>query len=197
MSDGRPKNDESPTDVDLLRAAAEGDRNAFHVLIDRHGSDLLRLARSLSRSRSDAEDVVQETLVGAYRGLQKFDGRSSVKTWLCRILTRQAARAWNRGIRHQSTASLDAAGAEAGEPLADFRRVRSGTTLADVERRIDLHAVLQTLGEDHRTVVMLRDIQGMSYSEIAAALGVPQGTVESRLFRARAELREKLREFLK
>src|SRR3954469_13449843 len=73
-------------DLALVRAAAAGDQSAFHVVMDRHARRLFRIALSLSRSREDAEDICQETFVGAYRGLATFDGRSTVKTWLTKIL---------------------------------------------------------------------------------------------------------------
>lgn len=98
----------------LVKAAGQGNRAAFHELVDRHSQHLFRLASRLSRDAADAEDIVQETFVGAFNGLTKFDGRASVKTWLSRILTRQAARAWNKSKRSRSAAQLD--------ELADFGR---------------------------------------------------------------------------
>jgi hypothetical protein len=104
----------SPTpalDFALLAAARDGDDRAFAVLIDRHAPALLQVAYSLSRNRADAEDVVQETFLAAYRGMKRFAGRSSVKTWLTQILLRRAARAWHRARHHRGTVSLDAGGA--------------------------------------------------------------------------------------
>src|SRR5947209_7719729 len=89
-------------DLALLRLAARGDGGAFHKLVDRHGQSLYRLAFSLAGNSADAEDLVQECLAGAFRGLDRFEGRSSVKTWLSRILVTQVAR-WRRG-RHGKTA---------------------------------------------------------------------------------------------
>ena len=184
------------TDWELVQASASGDSKAFHALVDRYAPELTRLARSLSRTRSDAEDVVQETFVGAFKGVSRFDGRSSVRTWLSRILVRQAAKAWNRSSRHRSTVSLDNPERAAGNWQRPDGRSGSVSTTSSVDRRIDLHEILQTLGEDHRQVILMREIDGLSYAEIAEALGVPQGTVESRLHRARGELREKLAGYL-
>src|ERR1700710_2969331 len=78
------------SDTELVRRAVGGDTAAFHTLTDRYAKELFRLALSLSSSRSDAEDICQETLVGAYRGLHRFEGKASVKTWLMRILMRRA-----------------------------------------------------------------------------------------------------------
>ena len=175
-----------PDDLELLRKAARGDGKAFHVLTDRHAPELFRLAASLSATRADAEDVVQETLIGAYQGLKRFDGRSSVKTWLKRILVRQAARQWNRGKRRRNMLPIEAADAA---PSAN--QGQSGPI--SVDRRLDVAAVLRTLGAEHREVLVMREFDQMSYAEIAQVLETPIGTVESRLHRARAELRGKLK----
>jgi RNA polymerase sigma-70 factor (ECF subfamily) len=90
-----------------VQASARGDKKAVHALVDRYAPELTRLARSLSRTRDDAEDVVQETFIGAFKGVSRFDGRSSVRTWLSRILVRQAAKAWNRSSRHREMAPLE------------------------------------------------------------------------------------------
>lgn len=177
-----------PDDLELLRKAARGDGAAFHALVDRHAPELFRLAASLSATRSDAEDVVQETFIGAYQGLRKFDGRASVKTWLKRILVRQAARHWNRSKRSRSALPMEAA------ESAPAPREKAGGTAA-VDRRHDVAAVIRTLAPEHREVVVMREFEQMSYAEIADVLDVPMGTVESRLFRARAELRAKLKDY--
>lgn len=188
-----------PTDFELARQAAAGDSAAFHVLVDRHAPGLLRLAMTLSPSRADAEDVLQETFTGAFRGLKKFNYRASVKTWLTQILVRRAAKNWHRTRRWRKSTSIDQSpgGSEAqtgrselyGE-LSDKLSVRSGS--AAVDHRLDVMAALQTLAEDHRQVLVLRELQQLTYEEIAGVLRVPRGTVESRLFRARGALRAKL-----
>jgi len=188
------------SDLELLRAAGGGDDDAFHALVDRHAPMLFRVAQSLTRDRADAEDLMQETFVGAYRGLKNFAGRSSVKTWLVQILTRQAAKAWQRGRHHRAARSIDAAArADDGNPLGDGvrgyagdRALSSESHAAAVDRRLDVTATLRRLSAAHREVLVLREIRGLSYEEIAEVLEVPRGTVESRLSRARAEFREKL-----
>jgi RNA polymerase sigma-70 factor (ECF subfamily) len=178
----------SESDLELLRAAADGDRPAFHVIIERHSPALFRLAVSLSRNRSDAEDVVQETFVGAFRGMSKFNGQASVKTWLTQILIRQAARMWHSTRRVREAVAIDAVPGASGVEVLSV-----ASTVADADRRMDLMAVIQTLTEEHRQVIILREVQGLSYEEMARALGVPQGTVESRLHRARAGLKQRLK----
>jgi RNA polymerase sigma-70 factor (ECF subfamily) len=177
-----------PTDLELVHQAAHGDSAAFHVLMERHAQELFRLASSLSASRADAEDVVQETFIGAYQGLRRFDGRASVKTWLKRILVRQAARTWNRSKRSRSTLPI-----EAVDMSPPSRQKTSATALVD--GKIDVAAVLRTLAPEHREVVVMREFDQMSYAEIAQVLEIPIGTVESRLHRARAELRAKLDDY--
>jgi len=181
---------------ELVRAAAGGDGEAFHALIDHHAPALFRAALGLTRTRADAEDLVQETLVGAYRGIGKFAGRSSVKTWLLQILTRQAAKAWHRNRHQRRTLSLHAGGDDDDNgtgraTLADQTAANApaGGDVAAVESRLDVTAVLQKLSPSHREILVLREMRQLSYEEIAQVLGVPRGTVESRLSRARAEFR--------
>jgi RNA polymerase sigma-70 factor (ECF subfamily) len=173
-------------DLALLRRAAAGDGAAFHTLCDRHMDRLYRLAFSLVGNAADAEDLLQETFGGAFRGLSRFEARSSVSTWLTRILVTQTARL--RRSRHGKwAASLDAD--EIASPSV------AGSSGA-VDARIDIQAALAMLSPVHRQVLVLREFEQMSYGEIAEVLGVPQGTIESRLHRARAELRAKLSAYL-
>jgi len=171
-------------DQTLLKRAGAGESGAFHKLLDRHADRLFRLAFSLMGNAADAEDVVQETFSGAFRGSQGFEGRSSVGTWLTRILVTQAARF--KRDRKKPMASLEMSGASP--------QVRSGES--GVDSRLDLKAALEKLSPEHKQVLVLREYEQMSYEEIAEVLGVPRGTVESRLHRARAELREKLKAYL-
>jgi RNA polymerase sigma-70 factor (ECF subfamily) len=170
------------SDEQLLKQSAAGDGAAFHALVDRHADRLFAIAVSLVRNTADAEDVVQETLTGAYRGLRKFEGRASVKTWLTRILIVQVAK-WRRSRKGRTTLPIEESSrpAESGEEA--------------VEQRIDLQAALAKLSPEHQEVLVLREFEQLSYEEIAAALGVPRGTVESRLHRARAELKTKLKAY--
>jgi RNA polymerase sigma-70 factor (ECF subfamily) len=173
----------------LVQKAARGDRNAFHALVDRHAAELFRFALSLSANRTDAEDVVQETLIGAYNGLGRFDGRAAVKTWLKRILMRQAARTWNKSKRGRSMLPLEAA--DASPPPENG----NGSGPDQVDRQIDVAEVLRLIAPEHRQVIVMREFEQMSYAEIAQVLEVPIGTVESRLHRARADLKSRLAEY--
>ncbi len=178
------------SDDELVRRARRGDDAAFRVLVDRHAGRLYGLALHLVGHAADAEDIVQETFVGAFRGLRGFRGEASVKTWLTRILVRRVARVRrSRRLRLARPVDLILEGADnalSGEVTAETR--------ADI--RMDVSDVLAKLSPEHRTVVVLRELQGMRYSEIADVLDVPQGTVESRLFRARQHLKELLKDYL-
>ncbi len=188
---GRP----DPTDAALAARAGHGDASAFRALVDRHAAGLFSLAVTLVGSATDAEDVVQETLAGAFRGLGRFEGRSSVKTWLTGILVRQAAMHRRRAGRREARAvPLDAAATAPPTGPKGTRMGRSGTEAAEV--RIDVMAAIGSLSAEHREVIVLREFQGLSYDEMAEALDVPRGTVESRLFRARRRLQERLKGYL-
>jgi len=177
-------------DIELVRRVRQGDEAAFRRVVDIHGPRLYLLAMSMLGNREDAQDVVQETFVGAFRGLRGFQGRSTVKTWLTRILMNNVANL-RRSRRLRKTLPLGEAEEQLGEALAELA---TETGRADV--RMDIAAVLSRLPQEHREVIVLREIQSMTYDEIAAALGVPRGTVESRLFRARQKVKEILGDYL-
>jgi RNA polymerase sigma-70 factor (ECF subfamily) len=177
------------SDLDLLCRARNGDGGAFHELVDRHGASLFRLAFLLVGNGADAEDVVQETLMGAFRHLNRFRGHSSVKTWLRAILTNQAAMQRRTRVRRKVVALLD----EEGDSAALEEVPEAGSAVEQTDARLDVQAVLSALSPEHRQVIVLREYEGMSYQEIAEVLGVPHGTVESRLFRAREHLKQLLK----
>ena len=177
---------ERESDLDLLRRADGGEDEAFHELVDRHAGGLYSLAYYLVGNESDAEDVVQETFLGAFKQAGAFEGRSSVETWLRSILMRQAARHHRKSYRRREKKTI--AFCE-----DDGNALRGGAEISRAEAsnvRMDLMAGLNKLTEEHREVIVLREIEGLSYREIADILEVPRGTVESRLYRARRQLRE-------
>ena len=178
------------SDGELVRRIRHGDNSAFGQLVDRHGRRLLGTALTMLGNAADAEDAVQETLVGAFRGLGGFRGQSSVKTWLTRILVRRVAR-FRRSQRLRRSGPIEQAVDDAGVVSS----AHSGAT-ARADVRMDVTMVLAKLSEDHRDVIVLREMQGMSYEEMANILGIPRGTVESRLFRARQKLRELLEDYI-
>lgn len=167
---------------DLIRRATRGDASAFHTLVDAHAQHLYAVACKWAKPGADAEDLVQETFLAALQGLRHFEGRSSFRTWLVVILNRQAA-LWlrRRGIR--KTLALP----EDGNVAA------ASNEQSQAEARMDLGSLLEHLNPEFREVLVLREIEGLSYDEIAAALNVPRGTVESRIFRAREQLKAALK----
>lgn len=170
------------TDTELLRQAALGRPRAFEELVARHGRYLRGIARALVGTAFDAaDDVVQETLLAALNAAARFRGESSVRTWLVKILVRQAAlERRNRQRRGRWMVALD----ESPPPA-------SPDPAAAADARLDLPLLLAELPPEQRDVVVLREMEGLSYDEIAAALEIPRGTVESRLFRAREALRRR------
>jgi RNA polymerase sigma-70 factor, ECF subfamily len=161
---------------EFLRRLRRHEQAAFHELVDRYSAVLFRVAYSMVGNAADAEDVVQETFTAAFTGISKFRGESSLKTWLMQILVRQSARIrrgrrMTIGIENVDQTVADPAGAS--------------------ESRMDVIEMLQKLSPEHREVIVLRELQGMGYEEMAQALKIPRGTVESRLHRARQELKAK------
>ncbi|HEX4125870.1 MAG TPA: RNA polymerase sigma factor, partial [Tepidisphaeraceae bacterium] len=172
------------SDEELLRRIRGGETAAFGLLVSRYGDNLYRLAVSLVGSAADAEDVVQETFIGALGRLGAFEGRSSLKTWLTRICVNQASKLRrSRHVRRATT--LESNGEEARHDDA----LASPAATGQVATRIDVMQMLQQLSREHRRVLVLRELEGLSYDEIAGVLAVPRGTVESRLHRARQELK--------
>ncbi len=163
-----------PADDQLLQRAQSGDDRAFRELVERHGRYLFGIARASLRSDHDAEDAVQECLASSLRA--RFDGSSAVRTWLVAILVRQVAllrRKRQRWLREKEQTPPP--------PLPDVA--------PEVDARLDLATLLERLAPEHREVIVLRELEQMSYDQIARTLDIPRGTVESRLHRAREQLR--------
>jgi RNA polymerase sigma factor (sigma-70 family) len=165
-------------DEPLVRRAQRGDAFAFERLVDRHQHRLFTLAARLTGSRDDAADVVQEAFVRAWTGLSRFRGQSLFSTWLYRICANAAHD--ERERRRAVPADVDATVPDARDRFAD-RELGSA-----------LQAALDALEEPYRTVLVLHDVLGCPYGEIAEIVGVAEGTVKSRLFRGRTELARRL-----
>ncbi len=191
------------TDSELMRRVRAGDRQVFSAIVERYADDLYGVAWSMLRNNADAEDVVQQSLMGAFKRIDLFEGRSSLKTWLISIVMNQASKAIrSKQVRRSVSLEADAVGPENISTDISGRGGSSGAAssmtlspTASVDSRMDLMEMIRNLSPDHREVIVLRELQSMSYDEIAAALGIPRGTVESRLFRARRELRERFKEY--
>jgi RNA polymerase sigma-70 factor (ECF subfamily) len=179
------------TDAELVRRIRAGDESAFRALVDRHSDGLYRMAYSVMGSAADAEDVLQETFLGAFNRLSAFEGRSSVKTWLVRILLNQASKV----RRSQRVRKADPLPEQIG-PASGDEKYAGSSPAAAVQSKVDVNEMLQTLSPEHREVIVLRELRQMSYDEIADALRIPRGTVESRLHRARQELKRRYEGYL-
>ena len=185
--------DPDRTAVDDARA---GDTDAFEALVLRYQARIVNYASAMVRDAGGAEDVAQETFVRAWRGLGRFRGESSFKTWLYRIATNVARTHRDRRARQAQIAdrSLDneSAPLQAGDvpsPAPDAE------TLLVTREEID--RALVELPAPLRIALVLRDVEGLDYKEIAGVTGAPIGTVESRIFRARQRLRILLRPLVK
>jgi RNA polymerase sigma-70 factor (ECF subfamily) len=188
-------------DSELLERLLAGDERAFTELVRRYHGALVRLARYHVASDASAEDVAQETWIAVMRGAERFEGRSSFRTWLFRIC---ANRARTTGVREARVIPI-AVGADSPSVAAQ-RFDRSGmwseppVPFTDgVEFRVDQAKVLATvrtaiagLGEPQRTVVTLRDVEGLSNEEVAQLTGLSQGNVRVVLHRGRAKVRAAL-----
>lgn len=181
-------NDDAPSDARLVDAALAGERSAFGQLVGRYQDRLFNTMLRLTGSREDAADAVQDAFVQAYSKLDSFRGDAQFFTWLYRIAMNQAL---SRRRRMRPTTSLEAARSSSGEEAVDRHPGPDGRLLAR-EQAEQVQSALADLGEQHRKILVLREIEGCSYEVIADILELPVGTVRSRLFRARMQLREKL-----
>jgi RNA polymerase sigma-70 factor, ECF subfamily len=184
-------------DADLLERLQRGDEQAFVMLVERYQKPMLRLARSMVNSEAVAEEAVQDTWMGVVRGIHRFEGRSSLKTWLFRILANRvrSARALERPGRLSHAPSVDPGRFDSSGQWVNF--VASWDP--DVDGRIDASTVapllrdaLEALPPRQREVVLLRDVEGLSSAEACAILGIRAGNQRILLHRGRATLREVL-----
>lgn len=188
-------------DEELLAACRRGDPEPFGILVERHQDKLFNLAYRLTGDRDEAADAVQEAFLKAWRGMAQFKGESAFYTWVFRILVNEVrSRMRFRAVRPRPE-SL-----EASDP-ADERRTGVAGRLASgaagpleeacrAERRNLVESALARLEPIHREVIVLRDVEGRDYGEIADLLDCPRGTVKSRIHRARQALRDLLRPVL-
>lgn len=189
----RPKVDEQ-----FLESLKRGEAAAFDRLVKERSGDIYALLYRLTEDAEEARDLTQETFLRAFQSIGRFRGDADLKTWIYRIAINQARNRWRwwRRRRREVHVSLDADRGQAEQPLSASLAAPSEInpeqeTLAH-EREAVLRAALKTLGRSYREAVILRDVEGLSYEEIAAALEISIGTVKSRLSRGRLELRRRL-----
>ena len=167
---------------DLLEAARAGDRVALERLLRGEHDRIYALARRLLGDARDAEDATQEALIAIVRGLPRFDGRAAFGTWVYRITTNVCLDELRRRRRRPDTIEL--------QPFDGRAAVAPGE--AGVDDRLEIDAALAALAPEYRAAVVLRDVCDLDYSEIGDVLGIPPGTVRSRIARGRAALARSL-----
>lgn len=184
---------EQITDQVLVDRVLNGDKNAFNLLVVRYQN---KLARLVSRyvSASEVPDVVQETFIKAYRSLSLFKGESIFYTWLYRIAVNTAKNYLISQGRRPPSSDIDASEAErydSAESLRDIDNPESLVLSKEVGKVV--FEAIEALPDDLKTAITLREIDGLSYEEIAEIMGTPVGTVRSRIFRARDIIDEKIK----
>jgi len=195
------RSEADPTDLEAVTRAAKGDHEAFRVLVERYQDRAYGLALRVMRDEEQAKDVLQDAFLKAYRSLDRFEGRSSFYTWFYRVVMnlcidakrRQPA---GRTVEWDETHALETP-VGTGLDAVDPARKRAEGPAGDLERaelRETLQRAIEKLPDDARQTLVLREVDGLTYSEIAKLLGIPKGTVMSRLHHARRRLRALLAE---
>lgn len=211
-----PQSQAVTSDTHLLEALKTGDEQAFATIVDRYSASLLRLAMAYVPSRAVAEEVVQETWLGVLEGVGRFEGRSSFKTWLFRILTNRAKTRGQRESRYEAFPSGPGTGDDGHEPAVDPDRFVKTGMLADhwasaprawdeetperlllsKEGREQIDQAIATLPATQRRVITLRDIDGLTSQEVCNILEISETNQRVLLHRARSRVRRVLERYL-
>jgi RNA polymerase sigma-70 factor (ECF subfamily) len=200
MSNNKEENDRLTTDEDfeLTRRSQKGEIDAFEALVEKYQKKMLNTAYRMIGDYEEACEVVQDAFVAAYRALNKFRGESRFSTWLYSIVINLSK---NRLVKvkarfHREGLSLDDPGGHVPGQVREDPPAQDSPVADQVEKREvqeKIQECMSTLDPEYREVMVLRDVQGFSYQEIRAILKIPDGTVKSRLFRARDALKECLK----
>lgn len=189
----------SERDIDqlLVERAQRGEKKAFELLVSKYQRKLARLLGRFIKDPTEVEDVAQEAFIKAYRALPSFRGDSAFYTWLYRIGI-NTAKNYLVANGRRATVSLNVGGGDDGEDLPDFGEQIPDFNTPDTElmnRQIvdAVNRVVDKLPEELRTAISLREMEGMSYEDIAQVMGCPIGTVRSRIFRAREAIAAELK----
>jgi RNA polymerase sigma-70 factor, ECF subfamily len=197
-ADAIPEHD----DLDLVRRAQAGERAAFKELYDRYHRRVYAVALSVVKSPQDAHDVVQEAFIKVHQHLPSFQGASSFYTWVYRISMNLAIdqlrrRKSARLVDYDDTVGrTESDGADAGQLAAVVDAADPGKTQVRKELAGKIQDALMGLPEYHRQVILLREVEGLSYEEIAKIMKVPKGTIMSRLFHARRKMQSALASYV-
>ncbi|CAM4372267.1 RNA polymerase sigma factor RpoE [Bordetella muralis] len=189
---------ERDVDAELVARVQRGDKKAFDLLVLKYQRKILRLLGRMIRDPAEIEDVAQEAFIKAYRALPQFRGESAFYTWLYRIAV-NTARNWLASAGRRPSAP-NAIETEDGETFNETDNLTDISTpesmVASREIAETVNAVIEELPEELRTAIVLREIEGMSYEDIAQSMDCPIGTVRSRIFRAREAIATRLRPLL-
>jgi RNA polymerase sigma-70 factor (ECF subfamily) len=185
---------EADEDRELIQRAQQGDKAAFRRLVERHQRRAFAIAMGLVRDENDARELVQDAFLRVYKGLGSFQGGSSFFTWLYRIVTNLAIDLMRKPGRRDAEL-VDGQSIDESTDFPLISRI-DGSDPMDVMRRQEIAARIQSaldaLPPYHRGVILMREVEGMSYEEMAQAMGVSKGTIMSRLFHARQKLQRAL-----
>ena len=184
------------SDLALVRRVQHGDKGAFDALVLKYQHKVVKLVMRYVRNPAEAEDITQEAFIKAYRALPQFRGDSAFYTWLYRIAINTAKNAIVSRDRNPVDFDLDLQNSEESYDMQG--RLKDSETpealVLTEEIRSTVNSAIDALPEDLRTAIVLRELEGLSYEEIAAAMDCPVGTVRSRIFRAREAIDRRLRE---
>ncbi|RMD84993.1 MAG: sigma-70 family RNA polymerase sigma factor [Candidatus Dadabacteria bacterium] len=186
------------SDSVLVERGRGGDRRALQALVERYQRRVLGVVVGMVRNPEDAREVVQETFVRAFRSLDSFKGDSSFYTWIYRIAVNLAIDVQRKNSK-RTQVEFDETQPPADAPLAMGGRTQGADPYEAVRNRElgdKIFRAIDSLTPDHRAVILLREIEGLTYEEISQALGCSMGTVMSRLHYARKKLQDKLRDLL-
>jgi RNA polymerase sigma-70 factor (ECF subfamily) len=185
-------------DQQLVERAQRGDKHAFELLVAKYQRKLARLLSRFIRDAAEVEDVTQEAFIKAYRALPSFRGESAFYTWLYRIAVNTAKNYLVAQGRRAPTVTVydneEAEGFEGGDELRDINTPENAMMSKQIAETVN--SAVDALPEELRTAITLREIEGLSYEDIAQVMNCPIGTVRSRIFRARDAISEKLRPLL-
>jgi RNA polymerase sigma-70 factor (ECF subfamily) len=185
-------------DVELVDAARAGDRDAFRALFERYHRRAYSLAFGVVHNADDALDVVQDAFIKAHKYLDKFEGTSSFYTWLYRIVMNLAIDHLRKHRKSRAVDFTDTSVKEEDAAVGDEDLLpkilggHPGRALVDKEIRLRIEAALEELSDNHRAVLVMRELEGLSYEEMAQVMGCSKGTIMSRLFHARKNMQRRL-----
>jgi RNA polymerase sigma-70 factor (ECF subfamily) len=189
-------------DADLVAAARAGDRAAFQTLFERYNRRAYTLALGVVRNTDDALDLVQDAFIKAHKHLDRFEGNASFYTWLYRIVMNLAIDLLRKQRRQRPVELDEMALAASGKDILDDSLLpkilggNPGRALMDKQIRARIDAALDQLSDNHRTVLIMRELEGLSYEDMANAMGCSKGTIMSRLFHARKNMQRQLADLM-